>query len=234
MGNSLRSLQLKIIVGYVSLVMLFLIVLYLNYREKDGMAAVDKQTERLLAQRRQTETIAVEILDLSLLGEQLITWKDEEIARYRAKKDTVALHLQQLKFQSPSTEQQERIDAVLALLDVKEKCTCFPCWKAGTHSKAYRMPLSGNVCPALSSKPVVSRNSYRLPMKKSVKRAADCEACSEAGRKPGTGVRNITSIINCLYASLPQVCRRDYAGDCYCDYPTLDVFFILSLVAPPM
>lgn len=120
MNYSLLSLQLKIAAGYLSLVLLFLVVLYLDYREKDSMAVMDKQTERLLAQRRQTETIAVEILDLSLLGEQLITWEDEEITRYRAQKDTVAVHLEQLKSQSQSNEQQERIDAVLSLLDVKE------------------------------------------------------------------------------------------------------------------
>lgn len=120
MNHSLLSLQLKIAAGYLSLVLLFLVVLYLDYREKDSMAAMDKQTERLLAQRRQTEAIAVEILDLSLLGEQLITWEDEEITRYRTQKDTVAVHLEQLKSQSQSKEQQERIDAILALLDVKE------------------------------------------------------------------------------------------------------------------
>ena len=117
---SLLSLRIKIIAGYLSLVLLFLVVLYLNYREKDSMAAVDAQAETLLEQRRQTEAIATEILDLSLWGEQLITWEDEEITRYRAQKDTVAVHLEQLKSQSQSSEQQERINAVLPLLDVKE------------------------------------------------------------------------------------------------------------------
>lgn len=120
MISPLLSIRIKIIAGYFSLVLLFLVVLYLAYREKDSMAVMDAQVERLLAQRRQTETIAVEILDLSLLGEQLITWEDEEITRYRTQKDTVAVHLEQLKSQSQSNEQQERIDAVLSLLDVKE------------------------------------------------------------------------------------------------------------------
>ncbi|WP_075557075.1 ATP-binding response regulator [Parabacteroides timonensis] len=120
MNNPLLTIRIKIIAGYVSLVLLFLVVLYLAYREKDSMAVMDAQVERLLAQHRQTEAIAVEILDLSLLGEQLITWEDEEITRYRAQKDTVAVHLEQLKSQSQSNEQQERIDAVLSLLDVKE------------------------------------------------------------------------------------------------------------------
>lgn len=120
MNHSLLSLQLKIAAGYLSLVLLFLVVLYLDYREKDSMAAMDKQMERLLVQRRQTEAIAVEILDLSLLSEQLITWEDEDITRFRAQKDTVKLHLEKLKSQIRSAEQQERIDAVITLLDVKE------------------------------------------------------------------------------------------------------------------
>lgn len=120
MNSSLLSLQLKIAAGYLSLVLLFLVVLYLDYREKDNMAAVDAQADMLLEERRQTEAIAVELLDLSLLGEQLITWEDEDITRFRAQKDTVKLHLEKLKSQIHSAEQQERIDSVLALLDVKE------------------------------------------------------------------------------------------------------------------
>mgnify|MGYP001385392112 CR=1 FL=1 len=123
MDYSLRHLRLKIIAGYVTLVMLFLLALIFVYYGNNQLETINGQANDLLEQRQQTEEIIARILDLSLFGEQIMVWKEEDIEKYRQKKDTVIFSLIKLRKQFRSEQLQQRIDTIFTLLDEKEAHT---------------------------------------------------------------------------------------------------------------
>lgn len=120
MRHSMLQLRLKIIFGYVTLVILFLFALIFVYHENRKLDEVSEQTNKLLKQRQQTEEIITQTLDLSLLGEQMIVWDNEDFRMYLQKKDSVVYSLVELKQQLSSVKQQQRVDTILTLLDQKE------------------------------------------------------------------------------------------------------------------
>lgn len=85
MFSSLLPLKLKIITGYVILVLLFVFLLVLTYRENERLSVIDKCSENTTALQKQAETITVQILDIALLSEQAIVWDKNDIATYRRK-----------------------------------------------------------------------------------------------------------------------------------------------------
>ncbi len=74
MTSSLLPLKLKIITGYVTLVLLFLILLTFIYRENRQLSIIDKRAEKALAQREQVEVITLQILEIAQLSERVIAW----------------------------------------------------------------------------------------------------------------------------------------------------------------
>ena len=123
MDSSQRLLRLKIITGYVVLVLLFLLVLALYYREHGKLAVMDREAQSLLTRRGQTERIAVKLLDMALLGERIMAWDEEDYAEYKNKRERVTQSLLELRGTLPDTESRERIDSILALLAQKERYT---------------------------------------------------------------------------------------------------------------
>ena len=121
MDSSQRLLRLKIITGYVVLVLLFLLVLALYYREHGKLAVMDREAQSLLTRRGQTERIAVKLLDMALLGERIMAWDEEDYAEYKNKRERVTQSLLELRGTLPDTESRERIDSILALLAQKER-----------------------------------------------------------------------------------------------------------------
>jgi len=123
MAASLHPLKLKIITGYVALVLLFLVLLTLIYQEHRRLSAIDKRSEIAVAQREQAEAITVQILDIALLSEQVITWDEEDVAAYQEKRNKVTVLLQELQKQLPEGNQRSRITSILTLLSDKEAQT---------------------------------------------------------------------------------------------------------------
>jgi signal transduction histidine kinase/DNA-binding response OmpR family regulator len=120
MDHSLRYLRLKIMTGYVVLAILFLSALFFVYNENHKLGAISEQANGVLAQRQQTEEVITQILDMSLLGEQMMVWDDEDLSKYFQKKDAVVSSLIKLKQQLCSEKQQQCLDTILSLLDEKE------------------------------------------------------------------------------------------------------------------
>jgi len=120
MISSLLPLKLKIITGYVALVLLFLVLLMLTYRENNRLPIIDKYSETALKQQEQAETITVQILDIALLSEQSIVWSEEDINTYREKREKVVGALKKLQNQLPEGSQRRRIISILTLLTAKE------------------------------------------------------------------------------------------------------------------
>jgi signal transduction histidine kinase/DNA-binding response OmpR family regulator len=120
MKQSFQRLRLKIVTGYVTLIALFFFVLIFVCHENHKLGTINEQATELLTQRQQTEEVIAQILDMSLLGEQMIVWDDEDLAKYFIKKDTVVSSLIKLKQQFYSEKQQMYINTILSLLDEKE------------------------------------------------------------------------------------------------------------------
>ena len=101
MTSSLLPLRLKIIAGYITLVLLFVILLVLTYRENNRLSVIDKYSETALAQQEQAEAITVQILDIASLSEQAIVWDEGDITTYQEKRDKVVSSLKRLQNQLP-------------------------------------------------------------------------------------------------------------------------------------
>ena len=123
MFSSLLPLKLKIITGYVILVLLFVVLLMLTYRENNRLSVIDKSSETALVQQKQAELITVQILDIALLSEQAIVWDNDDITTYREKRDKVVSSLKRLQNQLPEGSQRRRISSILTLLSAKETQT---------------------------------------------------------------------------------------------------------------
>lgn len=123
MFSSLLPLRLKIITGYVILVLLFVVLLVLTYRENERLSVIDKCSEKTTALQKQAETITVQILDIALLSEQAIVWDKDDIVTYRKKRYKVVSSLKRLQNQLPEGKQRRRITSILTLLSAKETQT---------------------------------------------------------------------------------------------------------------
>lgn len=123
MASSLLPLKLKIITGYVTLVLLFLVLLAFIYGENRQLSAIDKRAGKALAQREQVEAITLQILEIAQLSERVIAWNEEDISVYTEKHNKVTALLQELQKQILDKSQRNRIASILALLSAKNTQT---------------------------------------------------------------------------------------------------------------
>lgn len=121
MSDTLRSIRLKLVTGYILLVTLFVVVLSLIYCEHDKMVAISVQAKELSEQRRQTEQIAIQLLDLSFQSEQMVGVREDDFEIYKCKRDSVVSSLEVLRRRLNNPAQCARIDSVLFLLQTKEE-----------------------------------------------------------------------------------------------------------------
>lgn len=121
MNNSLRSLKLKLITGYILLVILFGVALTLLAYERRKAEQTDRRIEELVEQRAETERILLDLLDLAFQGEQAVGWEPTDMEAYRNKSDSVGIALDHLRLQLVDSVQSRRIDRISRLLDQKEK-----------------------------------------------------------------------------------------------------------------
>lgn len=118
---TLRSLQLKIIVGYVVIIGLFLLVLISMHSEKQELAQTTTQIQELHEQRYYAENVALQILDLALLGEQILAYEKEDLILYSQKTDTLTTLLYKLRERLLDDTQRKRVNTISELLPLKEK-----------------------------------------------------------------------------------------------------------------
>jgi len=119
----LSSIKFKIIIGYVILVLLFLVLLVLVYCENRRMFAIDEHSEILFTQRKQVENITIQILDISLLSEQVVSGNQESITVYENKQHQVITSLQELQKQLQDEHQRQRIASIISALSSKKELT---------------------------------------------------------------------------------------------------------------
>jgi signal transduction histidine kinase/DNA-binding response OmpR family regulator len=123
MNFSLLSLKLKIITGYVMLVLILLLLLGLIYKENSRMFHLDQRSAIALEYRKQVEAITVQILDIALQSEQIIAWNEKDITAYREKLYKTETLLHDLQNHITDNKQRDRISSILTLLSDKENQT---------------------------------------------------------------------------------------------------------------
>lgn len=121
MFSSLLPLKLKIITGYVILVLLFVVLLMLTYRENERLSVLDKCSRKHNSTTKAGRGLSLlQILDIALLSEQAIVWDKDDITTYGKKRNKVVSSLKGLQNQLPEGSQRRRISSILSLLSAKE------------------------------------------------------------------------------------------------------------------
>lgn len=120
MNNSPLSLRLKIIAGYVSLLTLLGIIIFLVWLEHRKMEILNSG-ELLISQKREVVNRTFErLLDFSFSDNFLLLHDKDKFYEYRTKREMAVTALQKLKLYYPSDIQHSQIDKVSSLLQEKE------------------------------------------------------------------------------------------------------------------
>lgn len=115
--NIKQSLKYKIIIGYLFIFSLIGCIVYTWYDEKQKLISFEMVNKEINDTRRQIYSIIVQIAELSLLGENILEWDNEDAELYHSQRMVVDSMLCSFKRVYPS----ERIDSVCYLLENKEK-----------------------------------------------------------------------------------------------------------------
>lgn len=113
-------LKLKILLGYVILLLLLVLTIHIFRKEQTRRNSLQQDEQELACIRRLAGETYAGLLELSTYGETVGVWDESDLGLYRAKKDSVCNTLQELKRYVNSPEQQLRIDSLCLLLERKE------------------------------------------------------------------------------------------------------------------
>ncbi|MCS3196442.1 hybrid sensor histidine kinase/response regulator [Bacteroides thetaiotaomicron] len=119
-NNSSVSLRLKIIVGYVSLLIFLIIIVSLVWLEHQKMEMLNSE-ELLIKQKREAMNRTFEkLLDFSFSDDFLLLRDKDKFNEYRMKREIATTALNGLKRYYPSDIQHAQIDTISLLLQEKE------------------------------------------------------------------------------------------------------------------
>ena len=119
-NNSLISLRLKIITGYVLLLIFLTIIVSLVWLEHQKMEMLNSG-ELLIKQKREAVNRTFEkLLDFSFSDDFLLLRDRDKFNEYRMKREMVTTTLNELKRYYPSDIQHAQIDTISSLLQEKE------------------------------------------------------------------------------------------------------------------
>lgn len=113
--NIKLSLKYKIIISYLFIFLLIGCVVYTWYDEKQKLISFETVNKEINDTRQQIHSVIVQIAELSLLGENILEWGNEDVELYHSHRMVVDSMLCSLKRVYPA----ERIDSVCFLLENK-------------------------------------------------------------------------------------------------------------------
>ena len=113
-------LKLKILLGYVILLLLLILTIHIFRKEQTRRNSLRQDEHELACIRRLAGETYAGLLELSTYGETVSIWEERDLGLYRAKKGSVCNTLQELKRYVNSPGQQSRIDSLCLLLERKE------------------------------------------------------------------------------------------------------------------
>ena len=112
-----RHLRTKIAAGYVLILLLIFGIVYIWLNEQQRRQEIETTSNKIRCFRKDVHEVYVKVVDLSLIGETVLDWNEEDMAAYHEKRLEVDTLLSRFK----STYRSERIDSVCRLLSEKEK-----------------------------------------------------------------------------------------------------------------
>ncbi|WP_455667452.1 ATP-binding response regulator [Phocaeicola sp.] len=118
--NSPLSLRVKIATGYLLLILLFGIIVWMVWTEKQKIGTLNAGERAIHDNRRIVNRTFELLLDLSFSDDFLLSGDTAALAVYRAKRISTVSTLEKLKAYYPASDQQTRIDSVCSLLKEKE------------------------------------------------------------------------------------------------------------------
>lgn len=111
-----RHLRTKIAIGYALILLLVGGIVYIWLSERKDMATLKAENERISDFRKEIHSVYVQIAELSLMGETILEWDNEDVTKYRRQRLAVDSLLCRFKAVYPA----ERIDSIRHLLEDKE------------------------------------------------------------------------------------------------------------------
>lgn len=115
------GLKLKILSGYVLLLLLSAIVIFLFCREEVRRNTLKEERNELENMRSLTAEAYMHLLDLSSQAEVVSVWTEDDFNMYCTQQETVRQILKSLRNYVHTSEQQERIDSFNLLLNEKRQ-----------------------------------------------------------------------------------------------------------------
>lgn len=113
---AIKFLRTKIAAGYVLILILIFSIVYIWFKEHHKLEEMKEASHKISCLRQNIHDIYVRAVDLSLIGETILNWDDEDIELYHTKRLEVDSLLSLFK----SSYRSERIDSVCRLLAEKE------------------------------------------------------------------------------------------------------------------
>ena len=116
-GCIFLHLRTKIAAGYVLILILIFSIVYIWFKEHHKLEEMKEASHKISCLRQNIHDIYVRAVDLSLIGETILNWDDEDIELYHTKR----LEVDTLLYQFSSVYPSECIDSICLLLAEKEK-----------------------------------------------------------------------------------------------------------------
>ena len=113
-------LHLKMLGGYVSLIILFIIASCIIIRENRKFEDSHRRYAQNIERRQLSEKAFLHLFDLTLLDEQIAVWNDEQLAEYEQKENTVLGMLDSMMLTIPDTAQVRRVGQIKRLVTEKK------------------------------------------------------------------------------------------------------------------
>ncbi len=107
---AIKFLRTKIAAGYVLILILIFSIVYIWFKEHHKLEEMKEASHKISCLRQNIHDIYVRAVDLSLIGETILNWDDEDIELYHTKRlevDTL-LYFFPAAFQFYSAQPQEK------------------------------------------------------------------------------------------------------------------------------
>lgn len=111
-----RHLRTKIAAGYVLILFVIFGIVYIWLNEQHRRQELEITSQKIRCLRKDIHEVYVKMVDLSLIGETVLDWNEEDMNIYHKKRLEVDSLLSLFK----SSYRSERIDSVCRLLTEKE------------------------------------------------------------------------------------------------------------------
>lgn len=111
-----RHLRTKIAAGYVLILFVIFGIVYIWLNEQHRRQELEITSQKIRCLRKDIHEVYVKMVDLSLIGETVLDWNEEDMNIYHKKRLEVDSLLSLFK----SSYRSERIDSVCRLLAEKE------------------------------------------------------------------------------------------------------------------